>query len=427
MGFFVFGINHNHCPLEVREKLHFDKEQVQEALLRCKESHELSEVVILSTCNRVEFFGHAEKNDIPAIFLYQLIHDILGVRKEQFADYVTTFEGKKAIRYLFRVGAGLESLVVGENEILGQLRDGFRLANEMGTVHSLLYRLMEKALKVGKEVRHQTKINQGAVGIPSVAVELAQKIFGHLTQEQVMVVGSGEMTTTTLKNLKNAGAEIKYVVSRNQAKGEHIATEFAAEWLPIEEGMQKLTTVDIVITSTSSEEPIFTVRHVSRVMQARRHRPLFIIDIAVPRDVEQAVEDIDDVYLYNVDDLKGVADVNLKVRHKQVHAAERLTDEAVIAFNSWLEQLSARPTLKRFESFVDEILEHELEQSLRKTALNQEERQRIKNRIQSKLMHAPIERIKEASRNGGVTRYLEALHSLFKLDQHDSCEDDESK
>lgn len=427
MSFFVFGINHKQCPIEVREKLHFDREQVQQALLKCRDREEISEVVILSTCNRVEIFGHAENDEIPALFLYSLIQEVLGVAKDSYYEYVKTFEGKDAVRYLFRVASGLESLVVGENEILGQVRDAFRLANEMGTVHSLLYRLMEKALKVGKDVRHQTKINEGAVGIPSVAVELAQKIFGQLTNEKVMVIGSGEMTITTIKNLRNAGAEIRYVVSRNQAKGEQIADEFAAEWLAIDTGIKKLTSVDIVITSTSSERPILTYDHVHSIMQARRHRPLFIIDIAVPRDVEQDVNGIDDVYLYNVDDLKGVADVNLRLRCKQIHSAEELAEEAVISFSSWLEQLAARPTLKRFESFVEDILERELEQSLRKTSLSAEERQQLKNRIQSRLMHAPIERIKEASRNGGVKRYLEALHSLFHLDHHGRNDDEENR
>ncbi len=418
MSFFVYGINHKICPVEIREKFFYGENHLREALIESKKIEGLNELVILSTCNRVEFFGHCDKGQNPQVLIQGLIYKTLNLSHRDYAEYAQFQESKDAVLYIFRVAAGLESLVIGENEILGQLREAFRVANESSTIHSLLYRLMEKSLKVGKDVRADTKINQGAVGIASVAVELAEKIFGKLTDEKVMVLGLGEMGQLTLKNLSNSGAEILYVASRQQEKGEKIAIEFGAQWLSEAAWQEKLGEVDILITSTSSAEPILWREDVVAVMAKRKHRPLFMIDIAVPRDIDQRVNEIDDVYLYNVDDLKSVADMNLRSRRKEIHHAEALVQASVLSFSSWLEQLDARPTIVRFENFVDSILDDEL----KKITKDSDELSQIKKRIRSKMLYSPIERIKEASQNGGVNRYLEALHSLFKLDQENKEE-----
>jgi glutamyl-tRNA reductase len=427
MGFFVFGINHKTCPVEIREKIHFDEEKLRAALAASRDLPAISELVILSTCNRVEFFGYSELEACPQESIFRIMQATHDAGREVIGGFVETRSGKDAIHYIFRVAAGLESLVIGENEILSQVRDAFRLANEEGTTHSVLYRLMEKALKVGKDVRHKTKINEGAVSIPSVAVELAEKIFGKLAGEKVMVVGTGEMGILTLRTLRSSGAEIAYVASRDAVHGEKVATEFGAERIDHESWDEPLKAVDILITSTASAKPLITAPRVRKVMGERRQRPLFIIDIAVPRNVEAQVHAIDDVYLYNIDDLKGVADVNLNLRRKQMGEAETLTREAVLSFASWLEQLKARPTLERFETFVDGLLERELEGALAEAGIDDARKKRIKDNIRARLLHAPIEKIKEASRNGGVKRYLEALRSLFDLDRAEDSQPENSK
>ncbi|HTL48767.1 MAG TPA: glutamyl-tRNA reductase [Verrucomicrobiae bacterium] len=427
MSFFVFGINHKSCPVEIREKIHFDKDKLRAALAASRDFTAVSELVILSTCNRVEFFGYSELEACPEETIYNVMESVHGAGRETFSPFVETRSGKDAIHYIFRVAAGLESLVIGENEILSQFRDAFRMANEEGTTHSVLYRLMEKALKIGKDVRHKTKINEGAVSIPSVAVELAEKIFGKLAGEKVMVVGTGEMGLLTLRNLKSSGAEIVYVASRDAEHGEKVATEFGAERIGHEDWSGALNAVDILITSTASAKPLITADQVRKVMAARRHRPLFVIDIAVPRNVDAHVHAIDDVYLYNIDDLKGVADANLNLRRKQMSDAEELTRAAVLAFSSWLEQLKARPTLERFETFLDQLIERELDSGLRESGLDEARKRKIKDNIRSRLLHAPIEKIKEASQNGGVKRYLEALRSLFDLDPHEEPKPENSE
>jgi len=417
VGFFVFGIHHKRCPVEIRERLHFDPETLRAALVRSRGHQELSELVILSTCNRVELFGYTELESCPVEALVRLIEEVHGGTRDVMERYADIRLGRDAVEYIFRVAAGLESLVIGEAEILNQVREAFRAASETGSTPALMHRLMEKALKTGKEVRHRTRISEGAVSIPSVAVELAEKIFGKLAGEKVMVLGTGEMSLQTLRNLKAAGAEILYVASRDAAHGAGVAAEFGASWIPYEKLEDCLKSVDILITATSAFAPLLEPAGVRAVMDRRRHRPLFVIDIAVPRNVDPGVNDIDDVYLYNIDDLKSVTDSNLTLRRKQMLEAQGLTQEAVDSFSSWLEQLEARPTLEHFEAFVDEILDRELVQALDGLKVSPADRERIRQRIRSRLLHAPIEKIKEASRNGGVKRYLEALRSLFNLDR----------
>lgn len=427
MGFFVWGVNHKNCPLEIREKLHFTTKQISRALEHSKQCSEISELVLLSTCNRVEFYGHTESPRLPEGPLLSLIEEIHHLERNFFLPYLYRFEGKEMIHHLFRVAAGLDSLVVGENEILGQLREAFRLAQENSSVHSFLYRLMEKALKVGKEIRTKTKINEGAVSIPSVALELAQKIFGSLAGQKVMVLGTGEMSEITLKNLRDSGAEVVYIASRNSERGEALARDFEAQWISFDSWEHCISKVDILIASTSAPHPVVTYTQIQRIMEARRHRPLFLIDIAVPRDIEAEVNSLDDVYLYNIDDLKGVAHSNLRLRQREIKAAEEFVERALGEYQGWLEGLKARPTLERFQDFLDTVLEKELAQWVRESGVPESKKKEIHERIRAKLMHYPLEKIKEASQNGGVGRYLEALHSLFDLDNNPSSELEKQK
>lgn len=419
MSIFVFGINHKLCPIDIREKLHLDSAQQRTIYASLKNFPEIQELVILSTCNRVEFYGCCTSLAEGEKAIHRMMVARKHLAKEKYEPYLYRYEAKDAMRHLFRVASGLDSLVVGENEILGQLRDAFRTANEEKSVHSILYRLMEKALKVGKQVREQTKINQGAVSIPSVAVELAEKIFGDLSGEKVMVLGTGEMSALALDNLRSAGAQIMYVASRQEDRGRQVASQFEAEWIPFGDWEKNLVSVDILLAATSAERPVVQLHQVRQAMEKRRHRPLFLIDIGVPRNIESEINQMDDVYLYNIDDLKSVSAANLKLRSRETAAAESMVDKAVLDYQSWLEQLKARPTLEKFESFLDEILERELSKNLRDLDLSDVRKKEIRDSIRAKVLSPTYEKIKESSQNGGVNRYLEALHSLFNLDKKD--------
>ncbi len=419
MGFFIVGINHKDCPVEVRERLHFTSRKLQDGLNFAKNIAQFSEAMILSTCNRVEFYGYADGDDFPEDTFFAMMKEIHGVDRRDFEHYLYRHQGREALRHLFRVSAGLDSLVIGENEILGQLREAFQKAHTAGCLHSLLYRLMEKALKLGKAARTETLINEGAVSIPSVAVELAEKIFGQLTSENVMVLGTGEMAALTVKNLKGAGATIRYVVSHSQERAEKLTVECGGEWVPFETWEAKIPDVDIFITATSCPYPIVKFEQVKKLMAERRHRPLFLIDIAVPRNVDPAIHQLDDVYLYNVDDLKSVADRNLKHRGREIEKVEVMVEKALASYQSWLEQLEARPTVESFERHLDKILDEELGELAKKSGIPEARKDEVRDRIRAKLLHGPLTKIKEASQNGGVARYLHALHSLFDLGPKD--------
>ncbi|OGW72541.1 MAG: glutamyl-tRNA reductase [Omnitrophica bacterium GWA2_52_12] len=419
MGIFALGLNHKECPVQVRARLHFSPAMTEAALRAMRGDAVVQEFALLSTCNRVELYGYSEKKAAPRERLLTLIESLHDIRRAEFEKYLYFYEGRDAVRHMFRVAAGLDSLVVGECEILGQFREAFRLAGQAGTVHALLYRLMEKVLKTGKDVHARTKITQGAVSIPAVAVELAEKIFGSLGGERVMVVGTGEMGVLTLKNLREAGADIAYIVSRNEERGKALAEEYGAEQLTMTDWAPALKNVDILIASTSAPEPVILHAQVAPVMAGRRDRPLFLIDIAVPRNIESQVNEIDDVYLYNVDDLKGVSASNLKLRRGELRAAEAIVETAVAQYHSWVEQLSARPTVERFERFLNQVMAKEIDVLARETGLSDDKKNQLINRLRAKLLHRPVEKIKEASQNGGVAKHLEALHSLFDLDELD--------
>ena len=425
MGFFVLGLNYKNCPLAVRELLAFRADELEQATAELCALPEISELVLLSTCNRVEFYGYSESREIPDA-LIRWFETYKGTLRGTFEPFLYRKQGRDALSHLFRVACGLDSLVVGENEILGQLRDAFRAASQAGAAGAFLGRLMEKALKVGKDVRTKTRINEGAVSIPSVAVELAEKIFGNLASKKIMVLGTGEMASSVMRNLKAAGAETWTVASRSPEKGKILADEFQAEWLPQESWTRALPQADIVITATSSPHPIVHAEEVRAAMAARR-RPLFFVDIAVPRDVDADVNTIEDVYLYNIDDLKGVAEANIRLRRREIQEADKMTEQALVDFEGWFEGLRARPVLESFEVFIDGVLETELERFGRERGLASEELDDLKRRLRAKLMHPPLEKIKEASQLGSLAKYLEALDSLFDLKRKPSPEKDPLK
>lgn len=414
--FLVYGINHKNCPVEVRETLHFRERRLPEAYEWIRREWPSVETLILSTCNRVELYFSTEKGELSSETIGDFLAAFHGIERSRFESFAYRLEGREAIGHLFRVASGLDSMVVGENEILGQLREAFRAANEAGTVDSFLYRWAQRALQVGKLIRTKTKINEGAVSVPSVAVELAEKIFGRLAGEKVMVLGTGEMSELTLQNLRQAGAEALYVMGRSEERGRSLAESFGARWVSNEEWENFLVEIDILIASTTAPHPIVKRDALERAIERRHHRPLFLIDIAVPRNIEPEINSLDDVYLYNIDDLEEVAQANLRLRRKEVREAESHTEQAVEEFQAWMESLEAGPTIQRLQAYFDLLVEEEIK---RFGSLSNEEKERFmefSRRLRSKFLHAPLEALKESSRLGTVRRTLEAIHALFRLD-----------
>lgn len=401
--------------MEVRETLHFREKRLAEAYEWIRREWPSVETLILSTCNRVELYFAAESAPLHSETIADFLAAFHGIERAQFEHLTYRLEGRPAIEHLFRVTTGLDSMVVGENEILGQVREAFRAAQEANTIDSFLYRWVQRAIQIGKLVRTKTKINEGAVSIPSVAVELAEKIFGRLAGEKIMVLGTGEMSELTLQNLRQAGAEALYVMSRSEERGRSLAESFGARWVSKDDWENFLTEIDILIASTSAPHPILKLDAVRRGMQKRRRRPLFLIDIAVPRNIEAEINSLDDVHLYNIDDLQEVAQSNLRLRRKEIRQAETYVQEAVDEFQAWVEGLEAGPTIQLLTAYLDERVLEEID---RLAPRSNEERERLlefARRIRSKFLHGPLETLKESSRLGTLRRTLEAIHSLFRL------------
>jgi glutamyl-tRNA reductase len=287
------GINHKNCPVEIREKFAFSESKLSKALVELRTMEGLREWFILSTCNRVELYGRGF-SDLENSLIHFLA-ETHGFDVCHLKPYLYQYHGRDVANHLFRVASGLDSLVVGENEIYGQVRQAFRLANELKSLDSVLYQLVERALRVGSRVRTDTKINEGAVSVSSIAVELAEKIFGRLTGEHVLILGTGEMSELTLKHLIKAGAGEVVVTSRTYERALELAQKYGAKPITFDSWLRMLRTSDIVISSTAAPHHIVKFEDVKSVMEERRHKPLFFIDIAVPRDVDPQVGDIDDV------------------------------------------------------------------------------------------------------------------------------------
>ncbi len=420
--FFVYGLNYKNCPVEVRETLHFREKRLPEAYVWIRREWPSVETLILSTCNRVELYFAMESVEpmrASPLLSSNTIADFLtafhGTPRSRFESYVYRMEGKAAVEHLFQVASGLDSMVVGENEVLGQLKEAFKAAQDAGSVDSFLFRWAERAIQVGKVTRTKTKINEGAISVPAVAVELAEKIFGQLSGKKVMVLGTGEMSSLTLRRLREAGGETLYVMSRSEERGRMLAESFGARWVSGDEWEKFLMEIDILIASTAAPHPIVKLDFVKSAIQKRRHRPLFMIDIAVPRNIESEINSLDDVYLYNIDDLQGVAQSNMKLRRKEMREAENYIEQAVEEFQAWVEQLEAAPTIRLLTSYFDSLVEEEMK---RWTGLDEKEKKRLEEfsrRLRSKFLHAPLEALKESSRAGTVRKTLEAIHSLFGL------------
>ncbi len=415
MDLVCVGLNHKKCPVELREKIAFSESGLSRALIEMREIEGLREWFVLSTCNRVELYGRGLAGIEEA--LSRFLTDYHGLEERLYQPYLYHFRGREVAQHLFRVSSGLDSLVIGENEIYGQVRHAFRAANELGSLDSILYQLVERALRVGKRARSETKISEGAVSVSSIAVELAEKIFGKLTGERVLILGTGKMSELTMKHLVKRGAGEITVASRTYERALELAQKFGARPIGFDAWLRALRASDIVISSTAAPHPIVRFDDVQSVMIERRHKPLFFIDIAVPRDIDPRVTEIDDVYVYDIDDLKTVSEANLRLRKKEIAKCEILIERELESFDQWFEFLEAGPMIQKLTAYFDDVVEMEVAKVIPKFKGKETELKTLVQKIKAGLLHVPIEKLKESSKTGGIERYLETLHSLFRLEE----------
>ena len=420
MNLLLVGISHRTAPVDVRERVDFQARGVADALRAVAGRGSTREAVVVSTCNRAELYVACDDAAATRTDLVAFLSEFHGVQASDLTPHVYDIHGLDAARHLFRVAGGLDSLVVGEPQILGQVKDAHTAAADAQTVGPVLNRLFHSSFAVGKRVRTETALGSGAVSVSYAAAALARKIFGDLRGRSVAVVGAGEMGKLTAMHMKSHGVQTVTIVSRTMAHAARTADAIGgASAAPWEELDTVLGATDIVITATGAASPILTKAHIETVMRPRRNRPLFVIDIAVPRDVEPAAGEIEQVFLYNIDDLQATVRENLARRSSEVARAEAIVGEEVDKFAAWLRSRSAIPTIVALRQRFEVIRRAELERlEFKLSALPPDARARvdeITHLIIEKLLLTPTAQLKALGDSESVEVYAEALTRLFDL------------
>ena len=417
MHLLLVGLNHKTAPVELREKLSISQAQLPDALAGLKALDGVSECLLLSTCNRTEVYAYtAGRSDDEAIRNW--MSEFCNVPQADFSPHTYSVAGHKAAEHLFRVAAGIDSMVVGETQILGQVKDAYAAASELGTTGSVLNTLFQQAASVGKRARTETAISRGASSAGSAAVLLARSIFGELSGCAVLIVGAGKMADLTIEHLTSSGISHVLVANRTYAKAAELAERFHGEAVKFEEMPNALARADIAITSTGAKRPIISRDMMHQAMRARRGRPVFLIDIAVPRDIEADVSKLDDVFLYNIDDLQAVVESDKANRKAEIEKVETIIAEEVDEFSAWFRSLEAVPIIAALREKFEGIRQSELEKLCRKLPhLSAEDKEAIGAAMKSivnKVSHDPMIRIKELTSD---TEKLRVICETFGLRQ----------
>ncbi len=409
----LVGISHKTAPVAVREHFAFTQDELPLLLARLGETH--AGAAVLSTCNRTEIYladvrGLGDPRPIAA-----LLSELKGEPAMEGAPFFS-LAGKEAARHLFRVAAGVESMVVGESEILGQVRVAFTAAPAAGTHTPALSRLFHTAIRVGRNVRTQTKIGRYTVSVSSTAVVLAKATLGDLTDKTVLVVGAGEAGKLTAGNIAGSGIGRMLVTSRSRERTADLAASLGGEAVAFDRRADAIAQADIVITSTSAQDFVIDRAVVEQAMTGRGSRPLLLIDIAVPRDIDPAVRDLPGVHLYDIDELQSVAEQNLHLRRKEIAAAEKIVDDDAVKFADWLRSLEVVPTVAALRARAEAMRVAEVERTLAKSKMSDADRKRVEamtSALVKKLLHAPVRALKSP---GEGERYVAAARALFDLD-----------
>ena len=415
---FVAGLSHKNAPVALREQLAVDEDELRELLRDMAATGVIREALILSTCNRVEVYAVADVPDEARAAMFRQLCRHRGVEPSSVEPISYTHAGGEAIRHAFRVASSLDSMMVGEPQILGQMKDAFALAQSCETVGPALHTLFTQAFAVAKRVRTETEIARHAVSVPFAAVELAKKIFEGLDGKAVLLVGAGKMSELAARHLIDHGASPLYVTNRTWGRADELARALSGTAVPFHELATAIGAVDIVIASTGAHEPVITREAVSRVIPGRRGRPLFFIDIAVPRDVEDAVDTLDGVYRYDIDDLKQVVDANLRERDREAHRAEALVEREVAKFLVRLGDAAVIPTIVSLRERLEAIRSGEVKRALARlpgaTPETRDALEAMSTAIVNKIVHAPITKLRESCRAGSPPS-LDLVHELFGL------------
>jgi glutamyl-tRNA reductase len=410
----LVGWNFREAAESVRERVAFTPDEVREALSGLLRSGVIAEGVIVSTCHRSEIYGFFREEDPATEKLTLFLSEWRGMDHALLTGNSFRRLGADAVRHLFRVAAGLDSIALGESEILGQVRTALRLARETGSSRSVLHRLFETAVSTGKRVRSETEIAAHPLSIPSIGFELATKVFGDLSQRTVLVLGAGETGSLFARHAMEAGVRDLRICNRTRERAETLAARLEAKVVPWDSWKPELAAADVIVGTTASPDPIVRRTDVEDAMKHRRGRPMFFLDLAVPHDVDPAVRGVYNVFSYSVNDLQGVAEENRARRAKEIPVAEAIVEEELGNFLSWLGNLSVSPTIVDLRKRIEELREYEL------ARVPEADRERLRvslDAFAARLLHEPLRRLKSEGDPERKVERVEAVRHLFDLDR----------
>jgi glutamyl-tRNA reductase len=420
MEIVVVGLSHKTAPVEIREKVAFSQDCLHEIARTVRDLEGITEGVILSTCNRVELYAATRHTELGVESLIRFTAEHHGIPLEKLRPHIYVYTGTDAVRHVFRVASSLDSMVVGESQILGQVKAAFDKAVEGSATGIVLNRFMHKAFTTAKRVRTETRIAQSAVSVSFAAVELARKIFGELTGKSVLVIGAGEMCELAATHLVENGVSSVSVTNRTLERAQALAEKFNGRALPFDDFSNHLAEIDIVISSTGAPHTVLHEDAVRQAMKVRKQKPMFLIDIAVPRDIDPAVNDLPNVFLYDVDDLQGIVEGNKKERAKEAEKAEHIVDEELESFLRWVKMLDVSPTIRQLREQFEDIRRTELEKTLKVFGENLSPKQKksleaMSQAIVNKILHQPTVHLKRLADEPELDVSVDAVRRVFGL------------
>jgi glutamyl-tRNA reductase len=425
MPFAVVGLNHRTAPIEIRERFAFSPDEMPDALAQAILNNGVREATLVSTCNRTEYYLHLSEPDSAIPQIVDALADQADDLPKPAERYLYIKREHDAVEHLFRVVSGLDSMVLGEVQIQGQVRDAYELARSLTgqrqAVRAVFNRLFQSALSVGGRVRNETRLSEGAASVPSAAVELARKIFGSLRGRRGLVLGAGNMGELTLECLVDEGVSSVIVTSRSISRAQKVADRFGGQAVAFSDFWDQLPETDIIVTSTAAPHAMITLEEFKQRMPRKLKSPLFIVDIAIPRDVEPEIGDLPNVFLYSIDDLQHIVSANFERRKAELPKAEKIITDEVDRFWRWYTGLQAVPTIRQLRDRADGMRQGELERTLAQlkhlSDADREKIERLSTSLLKKFLHQPTARIRAAAEDGREHDVLDAARFLFDLEE----------
>ncbi|MFT4416506.1 glutamyl-tRNA reductase [Fredinandcohnia humi] len=417
----MVGLNYKTAPVEIREKLTFDSNDIALAMKELRDKKSILENIIVSTCNRTEIYAVVDQLHTGRYYIKAFLSEWFGIDKEEFTPYLTIYENEGAVDHLFHVTCGLNSMVVGETQILGQIRSSFLTAQEEGTSGTVFNHLFKQAITLAKRAHSETEIGSNAVSVSYAAVELAKKIFGDLSSKNVLILGAGKMGELAVQNLYGSGVKKVTVMNRTFEKAQTLAEKFHGEAKSIQELQCALVEADIMISSTGAKGYVITKDMMQYVERMRKGRPLFMVDIAVPRDLDPALAELESVFLYDIDDLEGIVEANMQERRVAAEAIELMIEAEIVEFSSWLNTLGVVPVISALRKKALAIQAETMESIERKLPNLTDREKKVLNKhtksIINQLLRDPILQVKELAAEPNAQESLALFMKIFDIEE----------